>query len=165
MAITLKEGRALRNEETIAERPDGQRRWFQPFPTPLFDDVGRLIGGINMLLDISSRKQADEALKDADRRKDEFLALLAHELRNPLAPIRTGLEVIRISGDAPTSIRRLRPIMERQVSHMVRLIDDLLDVSRIASGKIVLRRAPSSVTGLIQSAIESQRSAMDAAKI
>jgi PAS domain S-box-containing protein len=165
MAITLKKGRAVRGEEAIAERPDGQRRWFQSFPTPLFDDVGRLIGGINMLLDISGRKQADEALKDADRRKDEFLALLAHELRNPLAPIRTGLEVIRISGDAATSIRRLRPIMERQVSQMVRLIDDLLDVSRIASGKIVLQRAPSSVTGLIETAIEAHRSAIDAAKI
>ena len=165
MAITLKEGRPLHGEEAIAERPDGERRWFQPFPTPLFNDAGRLIGGINMLLDITDRKQADEALQDANRRKDEFLALLAHELRNPLAPIRTGLELIRISEDSPASIQRVRPIMERQVSQMVRLIDDLLDVSRIASGKIVLRRAPSSVTELIHSAIEAQRDAIDAAKI
>jgi PAS domain S-box-containing protein len=165
MAVTLKEHRPLRGEEAIAERPNGERRWFQPFPTPLFDAAGQLVGGINMLLDITDRKQVDEALQDANRRKDEFLAVLAHELRNPLAPLRTGLELIRISGDSPASVRRVRPIMERQVNQMVRLIDDLLDVSRIASGKIVLRREPSAVNELIQSAIEAQRGAMDAAKL
>jgi signal transduction histidine kinase/ActR/RegA family two-component response regulator len=165
MAIALKERRPLRGEEAIAERPDGERRWFQPFPTPLFDDAGRLIGGINMLLDITTRKQAAEVLQDANRRKDEFLALLAHELRNPLAPIRAGIEFIRVSGDSPESVRQVRSIMERQVSHMVRLVDDLLDVSRIASGKIVLQRAPSSVTELIRTAIEAQQAAIDAAKI
>src|SRR6185369_2369323 len=86
--------------------------------------------------------ESERRLREADRRKDEFLALLAHELRNPLAPIRTGLELIRLSGDQPAAIRRVRAIMERQVGHMVRLIDDLLDVSRITSGKIVLRREP-----------------------
>jgi PAS domain S-box-containing protein len=165
MAITLKERHPLRGAEAIAERPNGERRWFQPFPTPLFDDDGRLIGGINMLLDITDRKLADEAVQNADRRKDEFLALLAHELRNPLAPIRTGIELIRISGDSPASVGRVRGIIERQVGHMVRLIDDLLDVSRIASGKIVLQRAPASVTELLQNAIEAQRGAIDAAKL
>jgi PAS domain S-box-containing protein len=165
MAIALNEGRPIRGEEAIAERPDGERRWFQPFPTPLFDDVGQLIGGINMLLDITDRKQVDEALQDATRRKDEFLALLSHELRNPLAPIRTGLEVIRNSGDSPQVVRRVRSIMERQVNQMVRLIDDLLDVSRIASGKIVLQRALVSVTELVESAIEAQRGVLDAAKV
>ena len=81
----------------------------------------------------------EEELQSANRRKDEFLALLAHELRNPLAPIRSGLELIRLAGDTPESVRRVRPIMERQIGQMVRLIDDLLDVSRITSGKIVLQ--------------------------
>jgi PAS domain S-box-containing protein len=165
MAIALKERRPLRGDEAIAERPDGERRWFQPFPTPLFDDGGRLIGGVNMLLDVTNRKQADETLRDASRRKDEFLALLAHELRNPLAPIRAGIELIRVSEDSPQSVGRVRAIMERQVSQMVRLVDDLLDVSRIASGKIVLRRVPSSVIELIRSAMEAQEAAIDAAKI
>jgi PAS domain S-box-containing protein len=108
---------------------------------------------------------SERRLRDADRRKDEFLALLAHELRNPLAPIRTGLELIRVSGDRPETVRRVRTMMERQVGHMVRLIDDLLDVSRITSGKIVLRRAPTEIGELIQSAIDAQRVAIDQAGI
>src|SRR3954464_257502 len=165
MAIALKEMRPVRGRQAIAERPDGERRWFEAYPTPLFDATGRLSGAINMLLDITERKRAEEALREADRRKDEFLALLAHELRNPLAPIRTGLELIRISGDTPESVRRVRAIMERQVTQMVRLIDDLLDVSRIASGKIVLQRAPTAVAELVHSAIEAHRVAIEAAKI
>ncbi len=105
--------------------------------------------------------RSERRLRDADRRKDEFLALLAHELRNPLAPIRTGLELIRISGDRAATVRRVRPMMERQVSHMVRLIDDLLDVSRITSGKIGLKRVPTNAAELIQSAIDAQRAAVD----
>ncbi len=165
MATALKEARPIRGTQGIAERPDGQRRWFEPYPTPLFDAAGRLSGAINMLLDITERKRAEEALLESDRRKDEFLALLAHELRNPLAPIRTGLELIRLSGDTPQSVRRVRSMMERQIGQMVRLIDDLLDVSRIASGKIVLQRAPSSLVELVQNAIEAHRAAIAAAQI
>jgi GAF domain-containing protein len=80
------------------------------------------------------RARAVEKLREANERKDEFLALLAHELRNPLAPIRTGLELIRRGGDTVVAVERVRGMMERQVSHMVRLVDDLLDVSRITSG-------------------------------
>lgn len=125
-------------------------------------------GGPTIVLavqDITEHKRIEERLQQADRRKDEFLALLAHELRNPLAPIRTGLELIRVSGDTPQAVRRVRSMMERQVSHMVRLIDDLLDVSRIASGKIVLQRGPSNLTELVQSAVEAQRAAIEAAQI
>ena len=165
MATALKEARPIRGTQGIAERPDGERRWFEPYPTPLFDAAGRLSGAINMLLDITERKRAEEALLESDRRKDEFLALLAHELRNPLAPIRTGLELIRLSGDTPQSVRRVRSMMERQIGQMVRLIDDLLDVSRIASGKIVLQRAPSSLVELVQNAIEAHRAAIAAAQI
>ena len=120
--------------------------------------------------DISEQVQArnriaesERRLLEADRRKDEFLALLAHELRNPLAPIRTGLELIRVSGDRPATVKRVRTVMERQVAHMVRLIDDLLDVSRITSGKIVLRRELTTVGDLVQSAVDAQRAAIDEA--
>jgi two-component system CheB/CheR fusion protein len=125
-------------------------------------------GGPTIVLaiqDVTEHKRTEQILQEADRRKDEFLALLAHELRNPLAPIRTGLELIRVSGDTPQAIRRVRSMMERQVSHMVRLIDDLLDISRIASGKIILQRVPTTLTELVQSAIEAQRAAIEAAKI
>ena len=88
------------------------------------------------------RARAEEQLREANARKDEFLAMLAHELRNPLAPIRTGLELIRRGGDTVGAVERVRGMMERQVGHMVRLIDDLLDVSRITSGKIALQREP-----------------------
>jgi PAS domain S-box-containing protein len=120
--------------------------------------------------DISEQVQArnriaesERRLLEADRRKDEFLALLAHELRNPLAPIRTGLELIRVSGDRPATVRRVRGMMERQIGHMVRLIDDLLDVSRITSGKIVLRKVPTPVRDLIRSAVDAQHAAIDEA--
>ena len=110
-------------------------------------------------------RESERQLREADARKDEFLALLAHELRNPLAPIRTGLELIRLSGDAPEAVRRVRAMIERQVALMVRLIDDLLDVSRITSGKIVLQRRPTPLAELVQSAVEAQRAAIEAARI
>ena len=125
-------------------------------------------GGSTIVLaiqDITEHRRTEESLQAADRRKDEFLALLAHELRNPLAPIRTGLELIRVSGDTPQAVKRVRSMMERQVSHMVRLIDDLMDVSRIASGKISLQQVPTPLTDLVQSAVEAQRAAIEAAKI
>ncbi len=109
--------------------------------------------------------ESERQLREADSRKDEFLALLAHELRNPLAPIRTGLELIRLSGDAPEAVRRVRGMIERQVAQMVRLIDDLLDVSRITSGKIVLQRRPTPLAELVLSAVEAQRAAIEAARI
>ena len=108
------------------------------------------------------RARAEEQLREANARKDEFLAMLAHELRNPLAPIRTGLELIRRGGDTVVAVERVRGMMERQVSQMVRLIDDLLDVSRITSGKIVLQREPTLVGSLVRSAVEANRGAMAA---
>ena len=99
-------------------------------------------------------------LTEADRRKDEFLAMLAHELRNPLAPIRMGLELIRLAGDTPGSVERVRVMMERQIGHMVRLIDDLLDVSRITSGKLQLQPEPTPLDTLVNGAIEANRAAI-----
>ena len=110
-------------------------------------------------------RKSEEQLREADRRKNEFLAVLAHELRNPLAPIRTGLELIRVTGDATDAVESLRVMMERQIAHMVRLIDDLLDVSRITSGKIRLQREPTPVASLLTSAIEANRDAITAKQL
>ncbi len=96
-----------------------------------------------------------EALKQADRRKDEFLATLAHELRNPLAPIRMGLELLRLGGDEPGTVNQVLGTMEEQVRHMVRLIDDLLDVSRITRGKLELRRTRVVLKDLLKTAVEA----------
>jgi signal transduction histidine kinase len=104
----------------------------------------------------------EQMLRESNRRKDEFLAIMAHELRNPLAPIRTGLELIRLAGSDRQSVEQTRAMMERQVAHMVRLIDDLLDVSRISSGKIQVHREPVDLAQIVNAAVETQRSFVDA---
>ena len=112
------------------------------------------------------RVRASEALHDADRRKSEFLATLAHELRNPLAPIRNGLEIMRMGADKPGSALRLggvRAMMERQVGHMVHLINDLLDIARVSSGKLVLQMQPVDLRDVIATAIETSKPLIDAA--
>ena len=103
-------------------------------------------------------------LRLADRKKDDFIALLAHELRNPLAPIRNGLEVIRLAGSNPATLAGAREMMDRQLAHMVRLIDDLLDVSRINRNKMQLRRARVTLNDVVQSAVETARPLLDAAR-
>jgi signal transduction histidine kinase len=115
--------------------------------------------------EVAVRKQAEEALKDADRRKDEFLATLAHELRNPLAPIRNALEIMRLASDRPESVNKARGMMERQVTQMVRLIDDLLDVSRITRGKLQLVTERVELGAIIESAVEISRPQIEKAEL
>jgi PAS domain S-box-containing protein len=292
MAVSLKERRSVRGVEAIAERPDGSRIWFEPYPTPLFDSAGNLVGGVNMLVDITERKHAEEtrallaavvetsddaiitknldgvitswnksaerlfgytadeavgrsvtllipadrlheepqilaklrrgervdhfetirvrkdgtsldisltispvkdrsgrivgvskiarditerrriekalrdseaALKAADHRKNEFLATLAHELRNPLAPIRNSLHILRMAGTDDPSAARVQEMLERQVNHMSRLVDDLLDVARITNGRIDLRSEPVELASLIRGAVEVSKPLIDVA--
>jgi signal transduction histidine kinase len=99
----------------------------------------------------------DEALREADRRKDEFLATLSHELRNPLAPIRNALFLLKADKNASPAAREAIGMMDRQVRHMVRLVDDLLDVSRISGGRLELRREPVDVRRVVEQAIETAR--------
>lgn len=115
----------------------------------------------DLLREMRERRTAEEALKSADQRKDEFLATLAHELRNPLAPIRNGLQIMRMSDNEET-IARARTMMERQLQQMVRLVDDLLDVSRITTGKLVLRREPVALQEVMGIAIDAVRPLIDA---
>ncbi len=107
---------------------------------PIRDEQGDITCWFGTNTDIGVRMEAEEALREADRRKDDFLAMLAHELRNPLAPIAYGLELWPALRDKPDELERLRTTMLRQVRQLGRLIDDLLDVSRIANGKIRLVR-------------------------
>ena len=178
MAIALREDRPIHGAEAMLQRPDGSRVWVRAHPTPVHDAQGRLVGGINMLLDITESRRAEEALREADRRKDEFLAMLAHELRNPLAPIRNALQILR---DAPTrgingngdndtgSERRVAgrttepalQMMERQVAQMVRLVDDLLDVSRVSLGKIELRLERVSLAAVMHQVEQAARSGFE----
>ena len=109
-----------------------------------------------------ARARAESALRDSDRRKDEFLATLAHELRNPLAPVRNGLQILRMAADDPDTTARTLGVMERQLSHMARLIDDLLDVSRITRGKVTLQRERLALRALLDSAVEASRHLIEA---
>jgi PAS domain S-box-containing protein len=136
----------------------------------LRDANGNSVGYLSVIRDITARVRVEEtlhaatlALQDADRRKDEFLATLAHELRNPLAPIRNALQIMKLSSD-PSVHQSARDIIQRQLGQMVHLVDDLLDVSRISQGKVELRREAVDVVSAVQTAIETSRPAIDAAK-
>jgi len=285
MAIALKEGRIVRGAEAIAERPDGKRIWFMPYPTPLFDAESRVVGGINMLVDITERKQAEKAigrlaaivdssddaiiskdlngvisswnrsaermfgytsqeavgrsitmlippdhlheetmilgrikrgepvhhyetirlrkdgrplalsltispvkdgsgrvigaskiarditerkkvelaLREADQRKDEFLATLAHELRGPLAPIRNAIQILKAKGPADSDMDSARGVIDRQLQVMTRLLEDLLDVTRISRNKLELRRERIELAEVVQIALETSRPVIEAA--
>ena len=114
-----------------------------------------LDGGLAVFYrDINERKQAEEKLKEADRRKDEFLAMLAHELRNPLAPIAAAAELLSIKGLHPEDIKHTSEVISRQVSHMTSLVNDLLDISRVTSGLVTLVRAPMDIKAIMAEAME-----------
>jgi PAS domain S-box-containing protein len=284
MAIALREGRIVHGVEAIAERPDGTRVWFVPYPTPLHDKDGRIVGGINMLLDITERKHAERAtaslaaivdssddaiiskdlngiitswnqsaerlfgytakeaigrsitllipedrrseetkilerlrrgeridhfdtirirkdrtpleisatispirdaagrivgaskiardvtdrkkmeaaLKEADRRKNQFLATLSHELRNPLAPIRNAVQILKTKGPPVPELQWARGVIDRQVEVMSRLLEDLLDVSRISHNKLELRTERVELAAIVNAALETSRPLIEA---
>ena len=144
-------------------RKDGSRFWASGITTALRDASGTLVGYTKVKRDLTSSKQAEEALKQADRRKDEFLATLAHELRNPLAPLRNSLHILQLSKSNDSTTERLCETMERQVNHLVRLVDDLLEVSRITRGTIELRKELVDLAAVVRNAIETSRPLIDTA--
>jgi signal transduction histidine kinase/CheY-like chemotaxis protein len=141
---------------------DGRTLYVQNDVEPLYDTHGNIYGCVSVVVDVTARKLAEMALRDADRRKDEFLATLSHELRNPLAPIKTALEVMRLGNDDPALIEKARATMERQLLHLVRITDDLLDVARITRNIVELRRSRIDLRAVLQSAIESTQPLLDA---
>jgi PAS domain S-box-containing protein len=168
----------VRDGEVHIERPDGTRVTVVVNIRPLKNRHGEIAGAINCFYDITERKQAEEALRDADRRKTEFLAMLAHELRNPLAPILVSIEVLRraqggeasdldksqrrAGGPAAThdpshGIDHALDVLQRQVAQMVRLVDDLLDAGRISRGKIDLRRERVELSSVVHHVVDAAR--------
>jgi PAS domain S-box-containing protein len=113
-------------------------------------------------LDITDRKRYEDSLRDADRHKDEFLALLAHELRNPLAPLRNGLQLLKLMGNNGTGAERTRAMMERQLGQMVRIIDDLLDLNRVSRGKIALQKERVALVEVVRQAVETSAPLIEA---
>ncbi|MFU8816240.1 MAG: PAS domain-containing protein [Pseudomonadales bacterium] len=148
--------------EHRVRRADGSVGWTQSRAVPLLDEHDTLTGWFGAASDITERRRAEEALRKADRAKDEFLAVLGHELRNPLAPLRTGLELLGQARIRPELLDSLRPMMERQLTHLTRLVDDLLDIARISRGKIQLQRAPLDLHLAIEAALEQVSASIDA---
>jgi PAS domain S-box-containing protein len=138
-------------------RPDGSVVWVAIDVSALGDGHDSRMATMGICQDITQRKQVEQALREADRRKDEFLATLAHELRNPLSPIVNGLEILTGEGRDPQFFDDIHAILTRQTQHMVRLVDDLLDVSRITRNKIELRRSRVDLATIVTSAVETSR--------
>ncbi|HXO22605.1 MAG TPA: PAS domain S-box protein [Thermoanaerobaculia bacterium] len=167
-------GERIEHYETVRVAKDGRRLDISLTVSPIRDAEGRIIGASKVARDVTERKRAEEALraseqrvreavealKEADRRKDEFLAVLAHELRNPLAPLRYGLQLMRLAPGDADAVAKSRDMMDRQLSHLVRLVDDLLDVSRISRNKLELRRSRVLLADVISSAVETVRPAL-----
>jgi len=135
----------------------GEWRWFFITGMARKDATGRAFRMAGSVIDVTDRKRAEQVLQEANRAKDEFIATLAHELRNPLAPIRTGLEIIKRDTQNGPASARARETMERQLAHMIRLIDDLLDISRINSGKIRLEPSRTRLADAVESSVEISR--------
>ncbi len=129
----------------------------------VYDAAGRPVALATVSRNITERRRVEEALRDADLRKDEFLATLAHELRNPLAPIRNGLALLR-RDPAGASTPKTLAMMDRQLEHMVRLLDDLLDISRVSRGTVELRRQRVQLRTVVEHAVETSRPVIDAAR-
>lgn len=156
-------GEIVRNEEELMRTPATcEWRWRQVSASPVRDFSGTIIGSVSVVRDITELKRAEEALKDADHHKNEFLSMLAHELRNPMAPIRNAAEILKRTGLEPDRIAWCSQIIERQTEHMVGIVDDLLDVSRISRGLIELNKELLEIRDFIFPAIESCRPLIDA---
>ena len=142
---------------TVLIAKDGTEVPIDDSGAPIRDARGRIVGVVLVFRDITERRSSERVTEDADRRKDEFLAMLAHELRNPLAPIRNAAHTLALLGTGDDRVRWVAGVVERQVGLMTRLVDDLLDVSRITSGKITLQRETVSVAAVLAQAVEAAR--------
>jgi PAS domain S-box-containing protein len=143
--------------------PDGSVHWLYDRGRTFLDATGRAKTMTGACVDITTYVRTREALKLADRQKDDFLATLAHELRNPLAPLRTGLHFLRkVKDGLPGRADQVLGIMQRQLDHMVHLVDDLLDIARIRQGKILLRQEPLSLHAVLEQALEGVQTLLDA---
>jgi PAS domain S-box-containing protein len=147
---------------TLLIAKDGSERPIDDSAAPIHDASGRLAGVVLVFRDTTERRERERGMADEARRKDEFLALLAHELRNPLAPIYNALQILKLSEDDPASSRIAREVAERQVIQLTRLVDDLLDVSRIMRGKVALRLERLDLASVVAQAVETARPAIDA---
>ncbi|MEA2681311.1 MAG: two-component system, chemotaxis family, CheB/CheR fusion protein [Candidatus Binataceae bacterium] len=156
-------GKPLEGEYRLG-RADGVYRWFKVRAIPVRDETGKIGAWYGGGIDIDDQKQVEEALREADRRKNEFVAMLAHELRNPLAPIVNSIASVEDLAIPDGRLSAARKVIERQVRYLTRIVDDLLDVTRVTTGKIQLRKEPVQLAGVIEQAIESARPMLEGRK-
>jgi signal transduction histidine kinase/CheY-like chemotaxis protein len=147
--------------EHRVKRVDGTLGWTLARAVPLLDAQGEITEWFGAARDVSARRGAEEALREEDRRKNEFLATLAHELRNPLAPLRHGLEIAKRNSKPELPFQGTIESMDRQLNHLVHLVDDLLDVGRISTGKMELRRKQVNLRELLAVSADSCRTAIE----
>ncbi|NEV64950.1 chemotaxis protein CheB [Thiorhodococcus minor] len=151
-------------EDTFPLRgADGRYRWFLSRAIPIHDEKGAVVRWFGTNTDITERRDAEQQLREADRRKDEFLAMLGHELRNPLASIQNAAEMVNLHHDGKPHLAKAHDILQRQITHTTRLIDGLLDVSRINRGKISLRKASVELRGLLHGVVQDHLGLCDGA--
>jgi PAS domain S-box-containing protein len=162
LSIAAEKGRS--EDERWHVRKDGSQFWAMGVVTPLWDEDGTLRGYAKIMRDITARKQAETELAEANRRKDEFLATLAHELRNPLAPVLNGIHLLRLEQTVSPNGQQAIGMIERQTKQLARLVDDLLDVSRITKGKVTLRKERVELHTVVNHAVETVRPLVDSRK-
>ncbi|MGE0605707.1 MAG: ATP-binding protein [Pirellulales bacterium] len=150
---------------TVLVTQSGERRHIDSSAAPILNESSEMLGAVLVFRDVTERRRHEEAMREADRHKDEFLAMLGHELRNPLAGIIGAVQVLRQVGSRESEAVAMQDIIQRQSSHMSRMIDDLLEVSRISRGKIKLRLEPVDLAVLARDAVEDCRRGFEAQRI
>lgn len=144
--------------EYLLRRKAGDSCWVLDSGSPRFSEQGEFLGYIGTVLDISDRKRIEQGFRDADVRKNQFLATLAHELRNPLATLQNSVQLLALSQEPRNDVPSITPIMQRQLHRMIRMVDDLLDVNRIALGKLLIKSSTVELHAVIREAAEACRS-------
>jgi two-component system, chemotaxis family, CheB/CheR fusion protein len=164
----LERGETVHTYESVRVRKDGSRFDASISIAAIRDEQDRIVGAVGIARDVSDRKRLERELQsrlaelgEIDRRKDEFLAMLAHELRNPLAPLQSSLEILAMGVADSNMLEWAREVMERQVGHLVRLVDGLLDVSRMMQGRIELHKQPVELDGIVARAVEMAQPLID----
>ena len=157
----LRRGEPLEHYETVRKTKDGRLIDISVTISPVYDETGQVIGASKVARDVTLQKRVQRELMEADTRKTEFLALLAHELRNPLGPIRHAVKILRARAPSPDELQWATSIIDRQTEHMTRLVEDLLDVSRITRGTIELRRERVDLATIIKAAVEASSALLE----
>jgi PAS domain S-box-containing protein len=163
MALALRDDREYTGCEIIIERPDGERLNVSASASPMRDSSGKLIGAVNVLFDITERKRSEEALRETDRARNEFLAVLSHELRNPLAAIPFAIELLRPAAAYSPESKSALEVIDRQTQQVAKLVDDLVDLARLSVNKLELDLQRVDLTEVLSSLEKATRPLVEAA--